>query len=78
MSPPLQLTSKNIQGVSKKKTIAFTSFNVPEFSIDHLTKIYDKHLKLKNARQGTVDRRKKDLGDKLIGPFDERNIIKYG
>jgi hypothetical protein len=44
VSPPLQMAAKNVTASTKKKTISFTSFNIPDFNIEKLKDLYDKQM----------------------------------
>lgn len=44
VSPPLQMAAKNVTASTKKKTISFTSFNIPDFNIEKLKELYDKQM----------------------------------
>lgn len=76
VSPPLQLITKNVTAATKKKTIAFTSFNVPDFSTEKLKVLFDKHLKLQEDKKKLREKKEKELKDD--GPFNERNIARFG
>lgn len=77
VSPPLQMAAKNINATTKKKTIGFTSFNIPEFSIDKLSELFEKQMK-KTKEKPVVYKTKDKKSNIPAGPFDERNTQKYG
>lgn len=54
VSPPLQMAAKNVTASTKKKTISFTSFNIPDFNIEKLKDLYDKQMGIvKKSTKGT-------------------------
>jgi hypothetical protein len=65
VSPPLQMAAKHVTASTKKKTIAFTSFNVPEFSVDKIGKLYDKYIN--DEKQRKLETKKKFEGKKNMG-----------
>ena len=77
VSPPLQMAAKNVTATTKKKTIGFTSFNIPEFSVDRLSELFEKNSKLTQQKRLAAIAKEKKLS-KPTGPFDERNFQKYG
>jgi hypothetical protein len=77
VSPPLQMAAKNVTATTKKKTIGFTSFNVPEFSVEKLSELFEKNSKLTQQKRLAALAKEKKLS-KPAGPFDERNFQKYG
>lgn len=76
VSPPLQMAAKNVTASTKKKTIAFTSFNVPDFEPDKLADLYDRHYKQQQDKKEKVVKKEKNA--KAAGPFDERTVLRYG
>jgi hypothetical protein len=76
VSPPLQMAAKNVAASTKKKTIAFTSFTVPDFEPDKLAEIYERQNKQQKEKKARHELKVKDT--KTAGPFDDRNVIRYG
>ena len=75
VSPPLQSIVTNLLASTKRKTIAFTSFNVPDFSVDKLSELYDRHWKQQADKKVVYE--KKDKVVKKAGAFDDRNFARY-
>jgi hypothetical protein len=76
VSPPLQMAAKNVVASTKKKTIAFTSFNVPDFEPDKLAELYDRQFKLQQEKKERLFKKEKEA--KAAGPFDDRAVTRYG
>lgn len=76
VSPPLQMVAKNVTASTKKKTIAFTSFNVPDFDRERLDKLYDSYLVQVKDKQKLKEKKEKERRED--GPFVDRNVAKYG
>lgn len=76
VSPPLQMVAKNVTASTKKKTIAFTSFNVPDFDKDKLDGLYESYLNQVREKRKLKEKRDKEKRDE--GPFADRNVAKFG
>lgn len=76
VSPPLQMVAKNVTASTKKKTIAFTSFNVPEFSVQKLSEIYKKYMK-QNESSKSLHEKKNGKTKEKLDVYHKSNVSKH-